>query len=163
MTTTIKDMILFQFRGHGQLSYGPIEALHGTWLWLRWTRHCQMGTSAKAENWFQLYSSEGNLRMRWWRTPLGGPLWILGGRGGQHLLRLLLLARFWRSKSMKGAMIERQKKKLNMIIKNIDAPTLKLATNGLEVFVNAPWASFCAMDVLSNINLRLLLMHKYCN
>ena len=39
----------------------------------------------------------------------------------------------------------------------------KIATNGLEVFVNAPWASFCAMDVSSNIKLRLLLMHNYCN
>ena len=66
---------------------------------------------------------------------------------------------------MKGATIERQKnsKKSNRNIKNRDVPTLKLATNGLEVFVNAPWASFCAMDVSSNIKLRLLLMHKYCN
>ena len=65
---------------------------------------------------------------------------------------------------MKGATIERQKKskKSNRNIKNRDAPTLKRATNGLEVFVNAPWAYFCAMDVSSNINLRLLLMHKYC-
>ena len=54
-------------------------------------------------------------------------------------------------------------KKSNRNIKNRDAPTLKLATNGLEVFVNAPWASFSAMDVSSNIKLRLLLMHKYCN
>ena len=54
-------------------------------------------------------------------------------------------------------------KKPNRNIKNRDAPTLKLARNGLEVFVNAHWASFCAMDVLSNIKLRLLLMHKYCN
>ena len=54
-------------------------------------------------------------------------------------------------------------KKSNRTINNRDAPTLKLATSGLEIFVNAPWASFCAMDVLSNINLRLLLMHKYCN
>ena len=68
-------------------------------------------------------------------------------------------------KSMKGATIERQKnpKKSNRNIKNRDAPTLKLETNGLEVFVNTPWASFCAMDVSSNIKLRLLLMHKYCN
>ena len=29
-------------------------------------------------------------------------------------------------------------KKLNRNIKNSDAPTLKLATNGLDVFVNAP-------------------------
>ena len=50
---------------------------------------------------------------------------------------------------MKGATIERQKnpKKSNRNIKNRDAPTLKLATNGLEVFKNAPWAYFCAMDV----------------
>ena len=41
-------MLLFQLRGHRQLSSGPIETLHGTWLWLRWTRHWQMGTSAKA-------------------------------------------------------------------------------------------------------------------
>ena len=54
-------------------------------------------------------------------------------------------------------------KKSNRNIKNRDAPTLKLATNGIEFFVNAPWASFCAMYVLSNIKLRLLLMHKYCN
>ena len=48
---------------------------------------------------------------------------------------------------MKGAKIERQKnsKKSNRNIKNRDAPTLKLATNGLEVFENAPWASFCAI------------------
>ena len=66
---------------------------------------------------------------------------------------------------MKGATIERQKnsKKSNRNIKNRDAPTLKLATNGLEVFVNEPWASFCAMDVLSDTKLRLLLMHKYFN
>ena len=48
-------------------------------------------------------------------------------------------------------------------IKNRDAPTLKLETNGLEVFVNAPWGSFFAMDVSPNIKLRLVLMHKYCN
>ena len=54
-------------------------------------------------------------------------------------------------------------KKLNRNIKNRDAPTLKLATNGLEVFVNEPWASFCAMYVSSNIHLRMLLIHKYCN
>ena len=53
-------------------------------------------------------------------------------------------------------------KNSNRNIKNRDAPTLKLATNGLKVFVNAPWDSSCAMDVSSNINLRLLLMHKYC-
>ena len=58
---------------------------------------------------------------------------------------------------------EKNPKKSNMNIKNRDAPTFKIATNGLEVFVNAPWASFCAMDVSSNIKLRLLLMHKYCN
>ena len=124
-----------------------------------------MGTSAKAGDLFQLYSSKVNSRMILWRTPLGWTLWILGGRGGQHALQILLLARFWRSKSMKGATIERRKKfkKSNRNIKNRDAPTLKLATNGLEVFVNSPWASFCAMYFLSNINLRLLLMHKYCN
>ena len=68
-------------------------------------------------------------------------------------------------KNMKGATIERQKnsKKSNRNIKNRDAPTLKLATNGLEFFVNSHWASFCAMDVSLNIKLRLLLMHKYCN
>ena len=165
MTTTIEDILLFQFRGHGQLSSGPIETLHGTWLWLSWTWHWQMGTSAKVGNWFQLCSYTGNLRMRWWITPLGWTLWILGGRGGQHALQLLFLARFRRSKITKGATIERQKnsKKSNRNIKNRDAPTLKLATNGLEVFVNAPWASFCAMDVSSNITLRLLLIHKYCN
>ena len=54
-------------------------------------------------------------------------------------------------------------KKSNRNIKNRDAPTLKVATNGLEVFVNEPWSSFCAMDVFPNIKLRLLLMHKYCN
>ena len=54
-------------------------------------------------------------------------------------------------------------KKSNRNIKNRDAPTLKLATNGLEVFVNAPWASFCALYVSSTIKLRLLLMHKHCN
>ena len=32
----------------------------------------------------------------------------------------------------------------NRNIKNRDAPILKLATNGIEVFVNTPWASFCA-------------------
>ena len=42
-------------------------------------------------------------------------------------------------------------------------PTLKLATNGLAVFVNTPWASSCEMDILSNIKLRMLIMHKYCN
>ena len=51
-------------------------------------------------------------------------------------------------------------KKSNRNIKNRDAPTLKHSTNGLEVFVNALWASFYAMDVLSKKNLRLLLMHK---
>ena len=65
-------MLLFQLRGHRQPSSGLIENLHGTWLWLRWLWHWQMGTSTKAENWFQIYSSEGNSRMRWWRTPLGG-------------------------------------------------------------------------------------------
>ena len=41
-------------------------------------------------------------------------------------------------KIMKGATIERQKnsKKSNKNIKNRDAPTLKLETNGIEVFVN---------------------------
>ena len=48
-------------------------------------------------------------------------------------------------------------------IKNRVVRTLKLSTNGLEVFLNAPCASFCAMDVLSKINLRLLIMHTYCN
>ena len=57
----------------------------------------------------------------------------------------------------------KKSKKSNRNIKNRDAPTLKLATNGLEVFVNAPWASFCEMYVSSNIKLRLLLIHKYCN
>ena len=102
-------MLLFKFRRHGQPSSGPIETLHGTWLWLRWTRHWQMGTAAKAGNWFKIYSSEVNSRMRWWKTPWGWTLWILGGRGGQHALHLLLFARFWRSKSTKGATIERQK------------------------------------------------------
>ena len=66
---------------------------------------------------------------------------------------------------MKGDTIERQKKskQSNMNIKTRDALTLKPAANGLEVFVNAPWASLCAMYVLLNIKLRLLLMHKYCN
>ena len=50
--------------------------------------------------------------------------------------------------------------KSNRNIKNRDAPTLKLANNGLEVLVNTPWAYFYAMDVLSNIKLRLLLMQK---
>ena len=54
-------------------------------------------------------------------------------------------------------------KKSNRNTKNRDAPTLKHATNGLEFFVNAPWASFCAMDFSSNIKFRLLIMHKYCN
>ena len=54
-------------------------------------------------------------------------------------------------------------KKSNRNIKNRYGPTLKLATNGLEVFVNSPWVYFCEMDILSNIKLRLLLMHKYCN
>ena len=45
----------------------------------------------------------------------------------------------------------KKSKKSNRNIKNRDAPTLKLATNGLEVFVNAPWASFCAMYVSLNI------------
>ena len=154
-------MLLFQLRVHGKLSYSPIETFHGTLLWLRWTRHWQMGTSAKAGNWFQLFSSAGNLRMILYITPWGWTLWILGGRGGQHSLQPLFLARFWTSKSMKGATIERQNfLKSNRDIKNRDAPTLKLATNRLEVFVNAPWASFCAMDFSSNIKLRLLLMHK---
>ena len=66
---------------------------------------------------------------------------------------------------MKGAMKKRQKtsKTFNRNYKNRDAPALKLATNGLEVFVNGPWAYLCEMDVLPNISLRLLLMHKYCN
>ena len=66
---------------------------------------------------------------------------------------------------MKGDTIERQKnsKKSNRNIKNRYAPTLKLETNGIEVFVNASWASLCTMDVLLNIKLRMLLMHKYCN
>ena len=54
----------------------------------------------------------------------------------------------------------KKSKKSNRNIKNRDAPTLKLVTNGLDVFVNTPWASFCAMYVSSNIKLRLLLMHK---
>ena len=45
-------------------------------------------------------------------------------------------------------------------IKNSDEPPLKLATNGLEVFVNTPWASLFAMDVSLNIKLKLLLMHN---
>ena len=53
-------------------------------------------------------------------------------------------------------------KKSNRNIKNRYAPTLKLATNGLEVFVNSP-LFLCCMDVLSNVKLMLLLMHKYCN
>ena len=46
-------------------------------------------------------------------------------------------------------------KKSSRNIKNRDARTLKLATNGLEVFVNATWASFCEMDVSFNTKLRL--------
>ena len=57
----------------------------------------------------------------------------------------------------------KKSKHSNRNIKNRDAPTLKLATNGLEVLVNAPWDSLCAIDVSSNIKLRLLLMHKYYN
>ena len=41
----------------------------------------------------------------------------------------------------------KKSKMSNRNIKNRDATTLKLATNELEVFVNAPWASFCEMDV----------------
>ena len=63
---------------------------------------------------------------------------------------------------MKGATTKRQKiKKSSRNIKNRDVPTLELVTNGLEVFVKAPWASFYATDVLLNIKLRLLLLHKY--
>ena len=57
----------------------------------------------------------------------------------------------------------KKSKNPNRNIKNRDVPTLKLVTNELEFFVNAPWASFCAIYILSNIKLRLLLMHKYCN
>ena len=66
---------------------------------------------------------------------------------------------------MKGATIERQKNSKNSgrNIKTRDALTLKLATNGLEVFANSHWDSFVAMDVSSTKHLRLLLMHKYCN
>ena len=46
-------------------------------------------------------------------------------------------------------------KESNKNIKNIDTATLKLAANRLEVFLNVPWASFCAMDVSSNIKVRL--------
>ena len=42
-------MLLFKLREHEKPSSGPIETLHGTWMWLRWTQHWQMGTSAKAE------------------------------------------------------------------------------------------------------------------
>ena len=134
-------------------------------MWLKWTWQWQMGTSAKVGNWFQLFSYTGKLRMRLWITPLGWTLWIMGGQVGQHALQLFFLSRFWRSKIKKGATIERQKnsKKSNRNIKNRDAPTLKLATNGIEVFVNATWTSFCAMTVSSNIKSRLLLMHKYSN
>ena len=57
----------------------------------------------------------------------------------------------------------KKNKKSNRNIKNRYEPTLKLTTNGLEVFVNAPWDSFCEIDVSSNIQLRLLLTNKYCN
>ena len=134
-------------------------------MFLLFAYSCNQSPSAKEGDWLQLCSSKGNSRMRLWRTPLGWKLWIMGFQEGQHALQLLLLARFWRPKSMKGTTIERQKnsKKSNMNIKNRDAPTLKLATNGLEVFVNEPWDSFCEIYALSNIKLRLLLMHKYCN
>ena len=68
-------------------------------------------------------------------------------------------------KNNEGSYCKKAKKIKNSIrnIKNSDTPTLKIATNGLEVFVNAPWASLCEIDVFSNINLRLLLMHKYFN
>ena len=58
---------------------------------------------------------------------------------------------------------QKNQKKSSRNIKNSDAPNLKLTTNGIEVFVNAHWASLCEIDVLLNINLMLLLMHKYCN
>ena len=102
-------MIIFQLRGHGKPSSGPIETLYGTWIWLRWTRHWQMGTSTKVVNWLQLFSSTGNSRMRWWRTPLGGTLWILGGPGGQHAHQIFLLLIFRRSKIMKGATTKSKK------------------------------------------------------
>ena len=54
-------------------------------------------------------------------------------------------------KIMKVPTIERQKNS-NRNIKNRDAPTLKLATNGLEVFENVPWDYFYAMDFSSNIS-----------
>ena len=90
---------------------------------------------------------------------------VLGDLGGKHSLQILFLASFVRSKIMKGDTTKRQKisKKLNRNIKNRNAPTLKLSTNGLEVCVNTSWDSLRAMDVFSNIQLRLLLMHKYCN
>ena len=54
-------------------------------------------------------------------------------------------------KKQKGSYDRKAKKfkKSNRNIKDRDAPTLKLATNELEVFVNSPWASFYAMDVSS--------------
>ena len=101
--------------------------------------------------------------MRLWRTPLGGTLWIMGGQGGTYTPYIVACA-LLKVKKHEVTTIKRQKKskKSNRNIKNRDAPILKLATNGLEVFVNAFWASFYAMDVSSNIKLRLLLMHKYC-
>ena len=32
-----------------------------------------------------------------------------------------------------------------------------------RMFLNAPWDSFCAMYVLSNVKVRALLIHKYCD
>ena len=103
-------MLLFHSRGHGQIRSGPIETSHGTWLWLRWTRHWQMGTSAKAGNWLQLCISTGNLRMRLCRTPLGWTLCILVVWRGQHARQILFLAGFRRSKSIKGATAKKAKK-----------------------------------------------------
>ena len=91
MTITKEFILIFHLRGHGQLSYVLIETSHGAWLWLSWTQHWQMGTSPKAINLFQLCSYAVNLRMIWWRTPLGWTLWILGGPGGQHARQLFSL------------------------------------------------------------------------
>ena len=54
-------------------------------------------------------------------------------------------------------------KKVNQEYQKQVCANFKLETNGIEVFVNAPWASLCAMDVSSNIKLRVLLMHTYYN
>ena len=87
--------------------------------------------------------------------PIMSKLWDLGGR----------TKRKKKVKNHEGSYDKEAKKSKNSNrnIKNRDAPTLKLATKVLKVFVNAHWASFCAMDVSSNIKLRLLLMLKYCN